>query len=143
LTAPEHYENQSAQKERRIFYHKKNTHKGAQKPTIKEETRMILRKELLSPSAPTNFVYFYCPLTPSECAHYLLLSVFYTHHQTVARKGPDEVCSMMYRYCREVLQTNVRELDSCYDSCAGKIKNYAVSNFFHFVIHVKERSDTV
>jgi hypothetical protein len=34
-------------------------------------------------------------------------SVFYTYDETVARKEPNEVCSMRHHYCREVLPANV------------------------------------
>jgi len=57
-------------------------------------------------------------------------SIFYTYDETVARKGEDDVCSMLEHYFFKILDPKVRQLIIFCDSCAGQNKNYTSIRFF-------------
>jgi hypothetical protein len=56
-------------------------------------------------------------------------SVFYTYHEGLAKKGPDEVCSFLSDYINTCLSSDVKELHIFSDGCAGQNKNQTLVTF--------------
>lgn len=54
--------------------------------------------------------------------------MFYTNDESVAKKGADDVCSMLEHFFDKLLSSTVRRLVVFCDSCAGQNKNYTVFN---------------
>ena len=66
-------------------------------------------------------------------------SVFYTYDEAVAKKGADDVCSMLYN----LLPMEIKDLAIFGDSCAGQNKNFTVFRFLHYLVTKKNRFDAV
>ena len=63
----------------------------------------------------------------------------YTYDETVAKKGPDDVCSMIMHYIQHYLSDSVTELAFFCDGCSGQNKNYTVLKFIHHLVHTLKR----
>lgn len=70
-------------------------------------------------------------------------SLFYTYDESVARKGSEDVSSMLNHFVNSVLPQKVRKLVIFCDSCAGQNKNYTVIRFLHHLVTVQRRFDSV
>ena len=129
------------------FYKRKRLEKQkSRKNSDYEAITMDYCKNLQTPNITTNDVYYKQQLTfVSFNIHVLSTnqSVFYTYPQTIAKKGADEVMSLLYHFCTEVLPQNVRHLRIFCDSCAGQNKNFTLVRFVHYLIHGKQRFDSI
>lgn len=125
---------------------KKNARLAAQKDKTKEAIAMDFQKNLPLPNISTNDVYyrrqlsFYMfnihQLSDSE-------AIFYTYPQTSGKKGGDEVCSMLWDFIFNHLDSEVKELSIFCDSCSGQNKNYSVFRMLHYIVHNTKRLDTI
>lgn len=107
---------------------------------------MDFQKNLPMPNLSTNDVYYKRQLSffmfnihelPSK------KSFFYTYDETVARKGSNEVTSMLYHYLTCFMDHNVRHLKIFCDSCGGQNKNYCVIKFLYSAVHHLNLLDSV
>lgn len=57
-------------------------------------------------------------------------SVFYTYHEGVAKKGPDEVSSMLNNFIENYVSPDVTELNVFCDSCPGQNRNHTLIRYF-------------
>jgi hypothetical protein len=107
---------------------------------------MDFQKNLPTPNITTSDVYYRRQLNFISFNIHILkdsTSIFYTYDESVARKGADEVCSMLDHFFSTVLSSEIRHLIIFCDSCAGQNKNYTVIRFLHYIIHNKNRFDSV
>lgn len=134
-------------KSEKFYSLKKKFRKKARKKEEIEAIAMNYQKNLPTPNISTNDVYY----RRLSLTSYLLTSTFYptqslffTHTmREFARKGADDVCSMLCHFFTNVLDTKVRQLIVFCDSCAGQNKNYTVLHFLHYMVHQLERFETV
>lgn len=70
-------------------------------------------------------------------------SIFYTYPEFVAKKGADEVASMLWDFIFNHLEPHVKELTIFFDSFAGQNKNYTLFILIHFIVHSTRRLQTV
>lgn len=130
-----------------VFYDRK---RAAKKKARKEESfeaiTMDFSKNLPTPNIATNDVYYKRQLTFISFNIHVLSNgeaIFYTYPQTIAKKGADDVTSLMYHFCFNYLPESVRHLEIYCDSCSGQNKNYTMFRFLHFLVHGKKRFDTI
>lgn len=101
---------------------------------------MDFQKILPAPNVTTNDVYYKRQLTCiSFNIHELATgkSHFYVYDQTVAKKGSDDLCSMLDHFINNTVDADVRHLEIFCDSCAGQDKNHSVIRYLHYPTHVK------
>lgn len=55
------------------------------------------------------------------------ISVFYTYHEGVASKGPNEVCSFVLDYIEKYIPAEIKELHIFSDGCGGQNRNHTVT----------------
>lgn len=74
------------------------------------------------------------------CVHDLMNSDnFYTYHEGEAKRGPNEVCSLLWKTIQN-MDSSVKELHVFSDACEGQNKNYTLIRFFekiyqYFPVH--------
>ena len=61
----------------------------------------------------------------------------YTDDETVAKKGPDDSCSMLMHYIQHGY--SVTELAFFCNGCSGQSKNNTVCKFIHHLVHTVKR----
>ncbi|CAH1106455.1 unnamed protein product [Psylliodes chrysocephalus] len=66
-----------------------------------------------------------------------------TYDQTVAKKGSDDVASMLYHFVNTYLDPAVKKLYVFADSCWGQNKNHTIIQFPHYVTADLKRFDTM
>ena len=59
--------------------------------------------------------------------------------ETVAKKGADDVCSMLYHFIETYIPQVVTRLDLFCDGCAGQNKSYTLLRFMHWLVNTKRR----
>jgi hypothetical protein len=107
---------------------------------------MDFQKNLPVPNISTGDVYYRRQLSFHSFNIHLLGNSdvwFYTYDETVAKKGSDDVTSMLEHFCTEILPEEVREIEIFCDSCSGQNKNYTVFRFLHYSVHNAKRFDSV
>lgn len=107
---------------------------------------MDFQKNLPLPNISTSDVYYRRQLSFHSFNIHLLgnnVVWFYTYDETVARKGADDVTSMLSHFCMEILPATVREIEIFCDSCAGQNKNYTVFRFLDYLVHTLARFDVI
>jgi len=129
------------------FYELKRKYRRAAKKTPDLETIVMdYQRNLPTPNITTNDVYYRRQLNFISFNVHVLSdesSIFYTYDETVARKGADDVCSMLEHYFFEILDPKIRQLIIFCDSCAGQNKNYTTIRFFHYMVCIKKRFDSI
>lgn len=107
---------------------------------------MDFQKNLPTPNITTNDVYYKRQLNFVSFNIHVLsdqTSVFYTYDESVAKKGADDVCSMIDHFVNSILPNTVRHLAIFCDSCAGQNKNYSVIRYLHHLVTHQNRFDSV
>lgn len=125
---------------------KRKYRKQSQKEAKIEAIAMDFQKNLPTPNITTSDVYYRRQLNFISFNIHVLsdsASVFYTYDESVARKGADDVCSMLHHFFSNLLDPQVRDLIIFCDSCAGQNKNYTVMRFLHYMVNMENRFDSV
>lgn len=133
-------------KSERFYQLKRSSRKQSMKSNNMESITMDFLKNLPTPNITTNDVYYKRQLNFITFNVHKLSdshSVFYTYDESVAKKGADDVCSMMYHFFKNVLPVQVRHLAIFCDSCAGQNKNYTVFRLLHYMVVHEKRFDVV
>lgn len=60
-------------------------------------------------------------------------SFMYTYDQTIAKKGSNDVASMLLHFIENYLDKSVTHLNIFADSCGGQNKNHTMIQFLHYV----------
>lgn len=129
------------------FYDRKRLAKNfARKRTDSEAICFDFMKNLPVPNITTNDTYYRRQFSFYMFNVHILSSgesIFFTYDQTIAKKGSDDVVSMMYFFFANILSDYVRHVELFCDSCAGQNKNYTVIRFLHLLIHKVGRFESV
>lgn len=107
---------------------------------------MDYQKNLPAPNISTNDVYYRRQLTCISFNIHELgsgKSHFYVYDETLAKKGSDDVCSLLNQFINNEVTEQIKSLDIFCDSCAGQNKNFTVFRFLHHLVHVKKRFESV
>lgn len=69
-------------------------------------------------------------------------SMYYVYHEGLAKKGPDEVCTMLNMYVQNELPPQVRHLHLFSDACGGQNRNHTLLRFLCALVQTK-RFETI
>jgi hypothetical protein len=100
------------------------------------------QKNLPTPNKTTNDVYYRRQLSTLSFNIHVLGSddvYMYCYNETVARKGADDVVSMLDHFFKHHLPNETVELELFCDGCAGQNKNFTVIRYFHHLVHTAKR----
>ncbi|KAJ8871631.1 hypothetical protein PR048_027958 [Dryococelus australis] len=129
------------------FYREKRlASKQTRKVKEFEAITMDYGKNLPIPNISTGDVYYKRQFSFYQFNVHVLSggsSTFYSNDQTIAKKGSDEVASVLYNFFFEVLSSDVLEIHIFCDSYGGQNKNWTVIRFLHYVAVVLKRFDKV
>jgi len=120
------------------------------KKSIKTDTFEAIsidyQKNLPTPHITTNDAFYRRQLNFITFNVHILSSgksIFYTYDESVAKKGADDVCSMLHNFIYKILPVQVCQLIIFCDSCAGQNQNITVFRFLHYLVTQKDRFDLV
>ena len=102
-----------------------------------EAITIDFNKNLSLPNISTNEFYYRKKLTFLSFNIHLLSSneVFiYAYDETIAKKGSDQVTSILFHFIMNHLSEEIKHLEVFCDSCAGQNKNYTMIRFLDFWI---------
>ena len=69
--------------------------------------------------------------------------MFYIYDQNVAKKGANDVTSMLNQFCSEILDPSVSSMHILCDSCSGQNKNCTIIRLLHYMTTVHKLFDSV
>lgn len=131
----------------RVFYDRKAAAKSAaQQSETKAALVFDYQKNLSCPNITTNDVYYKRQLSfYSFNVHNLATDdgYFYCYDETIAKKGADDVASMLYDFFCNILPKEVTDVELFCDSCAGQNKNWTQLRFLHYLVHEEKRFKSV
>lgn len=133
-------------KAEKFYKVKRNYRKRSMKTDTLEAISMDFQKNLPTPNITTNDAYYRRQLNFITFNVHILSSgqsIFYIYDESVAKKGADDVCSMLFNFIYKILPSQVRQLIIFCDSCAGQNKNITVFRFFHYLVTEKKCFDLV
>ena len=67
----------------------------------------------------------------------------YCYDESTAKKGADDVCSLLYDFITEHVSQDITELHLFCDGCAGQNKNWTVLRFCHYLVHHEKRFKSI
>ena len=129
-----------------FYKYKRNAKMRAKRTITCEAIAMDYGRNLPIPNIPTNDVYYKRQLSFYLFNIHVLASgqsFFYTYDQTVAKKGSDDVTSLLHHFIVNMLDPSVRELHIFCDSCSGQNKNSTMIRFLHYMAVTQKRFDEV
>ena len=135
------------QRKAETFYTRKRYAKTKAKTT--DEVMAIafdFQREMPCPNKATNDVYYRRQLSLHSFNIHALATDsvhIYAYDETVAKKGADEVTSMLLHYFQHYVPREVRTLLLFCDSCCGQNKNYTMIRFLYYVVHSKGLFDCI
>lgn len=107
---------------------------------------MDYSKNLPTPNISTNDVYYKRQLSFYSFNIHVLgtqASYFYTYDESVAKKGADDVTSILDDFIEKHVGDGVKHLHIFCDSCAGQNKNYTVLRYLHHLVITRKRFDSI
>lgn len=84
------------------------------------------------PHIPVQEIFYYRQLWLNEfCIHNLKddTANFYSYHEGLGHKGPNEVCTFLWMYIQNQIPSEVKTLYLFSDGCVGQNKNHTVVRF--------------
>lgn len=133
-------------KAEQFYRRKRDARTRSQKSVFTEAVCIDFAKNLPVPNISTSDVYYKRQLSTYAFNVHILStsqSIFYMYPETVAKKGSDDVCSLLHNFLYNYLNPEVRQLEIFCDSCGGQNKNYTMFRFLHYVVHVEKRLDFI
>lgn len=139
--------NQVHLKKAETFYaRKRNARLNARNKESVEAICMDFQKNLNVPNITTNDAYY-----KRKLGYYLFnihmlsnsSSKFYVYDETIAKKGSDNVASMLYDFIMFQLPDTVRKITIFCDSCGGQNKNYVIIRFIYYIVHIQRKLDEI
>lgn len=129
------------------FYKRKNKAKRISSTRNDyEAVTMDYQKNLNLPNITTNDVYYRRQLSfYSFNVHVLSTgeSCFYCYTEEVAKKGSNEVCSMIHHFIFNILKPEVQHLEIFCDSCSGQNKNYTLIRLMNYIVTDTQRLKSI
>ena len=129
-------------KMQKYFVRKRNALFKAQREQKFESIAFDFQKNLNLPNLSTKDFYYKRKLEFHSFNTHVLSSneVFlYCYDETIARKGADEVTSMLNGLFMKHLDKEIRSVELLCDSCSSQNKNYTLIRFMDFLIHEKKK----
>lgn len=134
-------------KKAEVFYsRKRNSRIKASKEVEYEAVAFDFQKILPVPNITTNDVYYKRQLSVYFFNVHILStgdSVFYCYDQTIAKRGCNDVVSMLHHFIFNVLPSTVKRLSLFCDSCSGQNKNFTMFRYLYYVVHICKRFENV
>lgn len=134
-------------KKAQTFYDRKKNARMKSKTDIEfQAIAMDYQKNVSLPNITTNDVYYKRQLSMYSFNIHVLSdasSFFFTYPENCGRKGSDEVVSFLFHFLQNHADHRVRHLEIFCDSAGGQNKNYTVTRFIHFVVHVMKILDSI
>ena len=130
-----------------VFYDRKR--KAKKEAQVKQHCAAIafdFQKNLPSPNISTNDVYYRRQLSVYSFNIHALDTndvYLYCYDETTARKGGDDVSSMLYNYFINKLSPTIKNLELFCDSCGGQNKNWTVFRMLYYMVHVIKRFESI
>lgn len=137
LKVLETYQELHLRRQQTFYERKKIAKQNARKSLKKEAITMDYCRNFPCPNLETNDVYYKRQLSVYIFNIHALSnsdSCFYVYPQNIGNKGADEVCSFLFHYIFNILDSNIEELEIFCDSCAGQNKNSALIKFCHYMV---------
>nr|CAD7265023.1 unnamed protein product [Timema shepardi] len=125
-----------------FFRNKRLAKQQARKTRKIESIAFDYGKNLPVPNITTSDVYFKRQLSFYVFNIHVLatgLSIMYTYDQTVARKGANDVVSMLHHFINTFLDFEVEELNIFCDSASGQNKNFTMFRYLHYMTVTSKR----
>ena len=130
-----------------VFYdRKRNARKKATTNNQFAALAFDFQKNLYVPNKTTNDVYYKWQLSCYSFNIHVLSSReahFYCYDETVAKKGSDDVASMLYHFFMNELSETVKDIALFCDSCSGQNKNWTVIRFCHWLVNKQKRFNSI
>lgn len=92
------------------------------------------------PRIPVQDIYYFRQLSTNTFGIYNFANDkvhTYVYHEGIARKSPDEVCSLLLHYFENFLDKEYDELNLFCDNCGGQNKNHAMIRFMMALVEKK------
>ncbi|CAH1958008.1 unnamed protein product [Acanthoscelides obtectus] len=70
-------------------------------------------------------------------------ATMYTYDETIAKKGQNEVTSLLFHYFTQVPDITSRNLVLISDGCPGQNKNYVMMHFMYLLVHCLKLFDNI
>ena len=67
----------------------------------------------------------------------------YFYDETHAKKGADDVTSMLYDFFTTKVPENIKTLHLFCDGCGGQNKNWTMFRFLHYMVHKEQRFESI
>lgn len=133
------------------FYKKKKCAKLLARKSLKSGSEygaicVDFMKNLPCPNISTNDVYYRRQLSLFMFNVHSLSNadaIFYVYDETIAKKGADDVCSMLHHFFYNIFDMNTKRLTIFLDSSAGQNKNYTMFRFLHHLCVKEKRFDAI
>lgn len=140
-------DNEVHKKKAETFYERKRqARKRSRTSNFFEAITLDYQQNLPMPNISTNDVYYKRQLSLYTFNIHTLSngdSVFYIYPQITARKGANEVVSMLHHFITTILNSSVRHLQIFCDSCPGQNKNFIMFRYLHYIVHQVNRLDYI
>ena len=98
------------------------------------------------PNITTNDVYYRQQLSVYSFNVHVLHSntvYIYSYDETVAKKGSDDVCSMLYHFICNHVKSDVTRSHLFCNGCTCQNKNWTVIHFLYYLVHVLHRFQSI
>lgn len=133
-------------KAQEFYNRKKHSKLQSSKQSDTLAIAMDYSKNISVPNITSNDAYYKRQLSVFLFNIHVLASgksCFYVYDETVARKGSNEVCSLLNKFVAEVVPQTVKHLIIFCDSCGGQNKNYTILRFLYYLVHTAKRFEKV
>lgn len=130
-----------------VFYERKR--RAKKEAQVRHDCAAIafdFQKNLPCPNISTNDVYYKRQLSLYSFNIHTLDTNdvhLYCYDETTARKGGDDVSSMLYDYFINKLSPEIKHLELFCDSCGGQNKNWTVFRMLYYMVHVIKRFTSI
>ncbi|GFN85748.1 hypothetical protein PoB_001225400 [Plakobranchus ocellatus] len=130
-----------------VFYERK---KAARVKSSQDPTTLAVafdyQKELPLPNKTTNDIFYRRQLSVHSFNIHELAgeNVFiYVYNETVAKRGSDDVASLLHHFFSNYVPAEVKHLELFSDGCAGQNKNWTIVRFLFAQVHFWKRFETI
>ena len=100
------------------------------------------QREMPCPNKTTNDIYYRRQLSLHSFKVHALATEsvhMYAYDEIIAKKGADEVTSMLAHYFKSFVPKSVHTLKLFFDSCCGQNKSYTMVRFIYYIVHCVRR----
>ena len=135
------------QRKAQVFYDRK---KAAKRMAQQDPTTLAVafdfQKELPLPNKTTSDVFYRRQLSVHSFNIHELAgdnAYIYVYNETVARRGSDDVASLLLHFFNNFVPDTVKHLHLFCDGCPGQNKNWTLIRFLFGQVHFTKRFDSI